>query len=273
MELLHTIQEVHKMFETAGSSPLLVTCNDFNDWVCKYDQHSQYLFNEILAAEFAKFWEIRVPETALIKVKDDHVPYEKYPGLSPKLFMKECFGSRFLKNTVEVNLSLVPSFREKGFVDKIQQKNDFLKIALFDIWLSNEDRNYGNNNLLLFFGPDNFYFFYAIDHVCIFNSTFLKYEITELTEDDTLLNTEIAKLLFGNKRKLTEIVDNLVEKFYLCSKDCEANLDAVLALMPVSWGIDIQDIKGRIQRNLFSEEWKKKCETTFREYVQSFIVN
>lgn len=165
------------------------------------------------------------------------------------------------------------SFREKSFTDKIHQKTDFLKITLFDIWLSNEDRNYGNNNLLLFFGPDNFYFFYAIDHVCIFNSTFLKHEITELTEDDTLLNTEIAKLFFGNKRKLTEIVDNLVEKFYLCTKDCEAYLDAALALMPVSCGIDIQDIRGKIRQNLFSDELKRRCETTFREYVQSFTVN
>lgn len=97
MELLHTIQEVHKMFDTSGSSPLLVTCNDFNDWVCKYDQHGQYLFNEVLAAEFAKFWEIRVPESAFIKVKDDHVPYAKYPRLSPKLFMKECFRLPLLK--------------------------------------------------------------------------------------------------------------------------------------------------------------------------------
>ena len=97
--------------------------------------------------------------------------------------------------------------------------------------------------------------------------------MVELTEDDTLLNTEIAKLLFGSKRKLTETVDNLVEKFYLCTKACEANLDAVLELIPESWGIDIEDIKSKIQQNLFSDEWKKKCEITFRAYVQSFIIN
>ncbi|WP_442787271.1 HipA family kinase [Flavobacterium suncheonense] len=273
MQLLHTIQEVHKMFNTTGSSPLLVTCNDFNDWVCKYDQHTQYLFNEVLAAEFAKFWNINVPETCLITVNEEHVPYDKFPSLSPNLFMKECFGSRLIENTVDVNLALVPVLREKNFIEKIKQKTDFLNIALFDIWLSNEDRHYGNNNLLLYYSPENYYFFYAIDHVCIFNSAFLKREIVELTEEDTILNTEIAKLLFGSKRKLTEIVDNLVEKFYLCTKDCETNLDLILALIPESWGIDKQDIKGKIEQNLFSDEWKKKCEITFREYVQSFIVN
>lgn len=55
MELLHTIQEVHKMFDTPGSSPLLVTCNDFNDWVCKYDQHGQYLFNEVWLPSLLSF--------------------------------------------------------------------------------------------------------------------------------------------------------------------------------------------------------------------------
>lgn len=37
MQVLHTIEDIHKVFDTQGSSPLLVTCEDFRDWVCKYD--------------------------------------------------------------------------------------------------------------------------------------------------------------------------------------------------------------------------------------------
>lgn len=54
MKQLYTIQKVHTIFETGGSSPLLVTCNDYNEWVCKYDKFSNYLFNELIASEFAK---------------------------------------------------------------------------------------------------------------------------------------------------------------------------------------------------------------------------
>ena len=73
MKVLSTIEEVHKIFDTAGSSPLLVTCDDFNDWVCKYDRFPKYLFNELFASEFAKLWNINTPKTALINVKTEHI--------------------------------------------------------------------------------------------------------------------------------------------------------------------------------------------------------
>lgn len=58
MKILQTIEEVHRIFDTQGSTPLLVTCNDLNDWVCKYDKFPKYLFNELIASEFAKLFEI-----------------------------------------------------------------------------------------------------------------------------------------------------------------------------------------------------------------------
>lgn len=273
MKVLSTIEEVHKIFKTAGSSPLLVTCDDFNDWVCKYDRFPKYLFNELFASEFAKLWNINTPETAFIKVKTEHIPFDKYPQLQPAYFEKQCFGSLYLKNTKEIDLSIVPLFREKSFRDKIQHKSDFLKIALFDIWLANEDRNYNNFNLLLHYSPNNLYFFYAIDHVNIFNSSFLNYGITELTEDETIIKTELAKLLFGNVRKLTEIVDKLVDNFYLCTIECEENLDVIFDLLPDSWLIDKADIRLKMQQHLFNDEWKKQCEVNFRTFIQSFILN
>ena len=77
MKILHTIEEVHKIFNTTGSSPLLVSCNDFNDWVCKYDKFPKYLFNELVTSEFARLWNINTPETALIKVKNEHIPFDR----------------------------------------------------------------------------------------------------------------------------------------------------------------------------------------------------
>lgn len=272
MKQLQTIQEVHKMFTTTGSNPLLVTCNDLNDWVCKYDQHPKYLFNELLASEFAKLWRINVPETSLIKVKREHIPFEKYPKLQPNLFDKDCFGSLFLQNTKEIDLTIIPLFREKSFRDKITEKSDFLKIALFDIWLANEDRTYGNNNLLLHYAKDNRLSFYAIDHVDIFNSSFFNYGLEPLTDDYTIINTDLAKLLFASDRKLGETVNKLVESFYLCTKDCEINLDNILALVPNSWAIDTVDIKAKMEQYLFNNAWKKQCEDNFRAFIHSLIL-
>lgn len=260
------------MFPTTGSNPLLVTCNDLNDWVCKYDKFPNYLFNELVASEFGKLWRINIPETSLIKVHKEHVPNKKFPKLQPNLFNKDCFGSLYLENTKEIDLTFIPLFKEKSFRDKILVKSDLLKIALFDIWLANEDRNYNNNNLLLHYAQNNSLSFYAIDHVAIFNSSFFNYGIQALTEDESILNTELAKLLFASDRKLGETVNKLVESFYLCIKDCETNLDNILALIPNSWAIDTVDIKAKMEQYLFNDAWGKQCENNFRAFIHSLIL-
>lgn len=101
----------------------------------------------------------------------------------------------------------------------------------------------------------------------------MNYGIAELTEDDSIIKTELAKLLFGNVRKLTEIVDNLVENFYLCAIECEKNLEVIFDLIPESWLIDKADIRDKMHQHLFSDKWKNQCEINFRTFIQSFILN
>ncbi len=273
MKLRSTIEEVHKVFDTSGSTPLLVTCDDFRDWVCKYDKFPKYLFNELIASEFAKIWGIRTPETCFIKVKKEHIPLNKYPRLQLNWFEKECFGSLYLANTKEIDKTLIGMFKDKSFRDKISDKEDFLKIALFDIWIANEDRNHNNFNLLLYISIEKLYFFYAIDHVNIFNMSFLEYGISDLTEDDSIIKTDFAKLLFSKNKNLMSIMENLVKNFYLCVEECKQRLDEILKLVPNSWNIDIEQIRTRIVHNLFADQWLMQCEANFREFVQSFIIN
>ena len=96
MVTLQTIEEIHRLFPTMGSSPALVTCDDFRDWVCKYDRSPLNLFNELIAAKFAQIWELMTPEVCFIQVKQDHVPLQKFPQLQYDFFNKECFGSLYL---------------------------------------------------------------------------------------------------------------------------------------------------------------------------------
>lgn len=272
MQRLQTIEEVHRIFPTSGSSPILVTCDDFKDWVCKYDKSPMNLFNELLATKFAEIWGIKTPEIALIKVKKEHVPQDKFPKIPTHLFDKDCFGSLYLESSKEIDHSIIPLFKEQSFRDKLGDKEDFLKIALFDIWMANEDRNHNNFNLLLYASPDKMNFFYAIDHVNIFNSSFLNYGITDITEEESIIKTDLAKILFGKNKQLTQIVNNLIESFYLCSVECYNQLDEILDLIPDSWDIDRDKTKNKIVQNLFTEEWNQICETKFREFVQSFII-
>lgn len=273
MKALQTIEEVHLVFETTGSRPLLVTCNDFNFWVCKYDRYPQSLFKELIASRFATIFKIKTPDTAFIKVNPSHIPIDKFPNLNLMLFEKECFGSLYLENSKEVDLSTLSMFKEKSFRNKIADKSDFLKIALFDIWMANEDRSHNNFNLLLYASSEQLNFFYAIDHVNIFNTGFLDIDITDLTEDDSIIKTDLAKILFGRKKNLSKMVDIMIENFYLCTDECERGLDDILSLVPESWNIDINQIRQKIIDNLFTNTWKNQCESKFREFVQSFILN
>ena len=54
---MKAIQPIIKRFYTYGSSPILVMGNDNQLWVCKYNDYNK-LFNELLAAELAKIWNI-----------------------------------------------------------------------------------------------------------------------------------------------------------------------------------------------------------------------
>lgn len=271
MKLLHTIENIHKIFETAGSHPLLGTCDDLQDWVCKYDRFPVYLFNELLAAEFARIWKIRVPEIALITVKEEHIPKVMMPPLQKNWFQKECFGSLYLENSSEIDLTTLALFKDKNFRDKIKSKSDFLKIALFDIWLSNEDRNYNNSNLLLHISPEHYYFFYAIDHVAIFNSSSLKTGIYQITEDESIIKTDLAKILFSKNKHTEKIILDLSKNFYLCVTECKNKLDEILQKVPASWEINGDDIKSKLENSIFTEDWQKSCDTTFRDFVQPLI--
>jgi hypothetical protein len=226
-----------------------------------------------VASEFAKLWGIKTPETCLIKVAKEHIPIDKFPNLRFDWFEKECFGSLFLRNSKEIDLSILFMFKEQAFRNKLRNKEDFLKIALFDIWIANEDRNNNNFNLLLCTTEEQLNFFYAIDHVNIFNSGILPHGIAEITEDDSIIKTDLAKILFEKNKEVKDIVDNLAVSFYENIDNCETELKIILDLVPESWGIDIEEVEKRIRNNIFTEDWKLSCEKNFREFVQSFIVN
>jgi len=55
MELLFSIEDVIKQFDTSGSRPLLVHASDMEFYICKYPYHSydHKLLNEYLAYHFA----------------------------------------------------------------------------------------------------------------------------------------------------------------------------------------------------------------------------
>jgi len=223
LQLLNTLHKPDKIYST-GEVPILVTCEDFQSYICKHGRLSaSHLFNELIASRFANILEIKTPKICLINVLEDHLLSEVANILQPAYFKKPCFGSLYLESSKEIDSIIVHSFEDPTFRRKVKNKEDFLMIALFDIWLSNEDRNHNNSNLLLDFTNNEEYYFYAFDHNSIFNSNSLHHGLFQISENESIINTDLAKILFKPGRNLTEIVDKIVEKFYLCTSKCEVD--------------------------------------------------
>lgn len=273
MQNRYSIQEVIKIFDTGGSHPLLVTCDDLNDWVCKYDRSTLNLFNEYLAHHFASIWGLRTPDIASVTVQPQHIPVHWQHTLQPHLFRKACFGSKFIENAKLIDLTLLSSFQDYNFRRKIVNKADFLKIALFDLWLANEDRSHNNFNMLLEFEGVKMYFLCPIDHVMLFNSAHLDYQIALLTDDASIINTTLAQALFKTDRRLGEYVSEIIENFYLCTTVCQQQLLNILSAVPVSWGIDVAQVEQRLEDNIFLDDWKHQCERQFRSLIHQYIVS
>lgn len=245
--------------------------DDFNQWVCKYKDENK-LFNELLASEFAKLWDIKIPETALVYIGYDDcvLPFSNKKGLERRFFDRECFGSLFLKDTIEIDNTIL---NDKTFIRRIKNKENFLKIALFDIWLSNEDRSSNNYNLLLHGSGGRYVLLYVIDHTEIFNSSMAYYDnntIVEITEYDTVLNSTFAKLLYNNS-EITSHTNYLLGNFHNFVNTCKNNVSSILNQVPKSWNIDLQNYCTKIDF-IFSNKWLEVCEGIFREYTQKYII-
>ncbi len=137
--------------------------------------------------------------------------------------------------------------------------------------MGNEDRSHNNYNLLLGSDPD--YVFMPIDHERCFNGNSVTVErgFVILTEDETLLNTELASLVFRNFKALPKLIDEIAANYYLWVADCEKSLENAINAMPDQWGIQKEDRIALLKSTLFQKDWIDECNTTFKQYAIRFL--
>lgn len=221
------------------------------------------MFHELLVGGFAKLWELAVPDFCLVQVKPDHV--EDHPILQRSFFNTLCFGSKYEGNCAEIDefyadMSLPGKKRFK-------HKFEFLKIGLFDIWMANEDRKFNNYNLLI--DVENGNRFVPIDHDAIFNTGNLDKGLVLLTEDESLINTDLTRKLFSVKElRKKDFLENTKNDYYLCVGKCKQNTGKILQEIPPEWGIDVAEYQNLLDSHLFNEEWIDGCFTHFQELIQ-----
>jgi hypothetical protein len=175
-----------------------------------------------------------VPDFSFIRVNYEHV---KDFNLPKHFFERTCFGSKYSRYYQELNhFTAKPDIKkQKAYVEN---RNDLLKIALFDLWLANEDRNFNNMNLLI--DVNSSYSYVPIDHGAIFNSKALYNRIGLLSENESLVKTDIVTLLFPKFEYPIDLILQLEESFYLCTAKCKQNYNEIVKSVPSDWDIKPQ---------------------------------
>ncbi|TDB69142.1 HipA family kinase [Arundinibacter roseus] len=262
MQSHHSIEAIEKVFQTQ-ERPVLVSCEDYRDYVCKY-RYTDRQFKELIAWAFLNQWGLSVPEAALISVKRDHVSdVALKEGARYNYFERPIFGSLYL-----------PSANEINNLTYAQPDNriDLLKIALFDLWLANEDRNHNNYNLLLVSQSNGKKMIHPIDHGLCFNSTSIGVgSLSVLTEDESLLSSNYCKTLYANSNVVARDCETVLDSFRKNVRLCKKTLPEILNFVPPPWRIDSQEVQSWMDENLFSEKWLSSTQNTFRQYVQLYL--
>jgi len=257
-----TIIKKENVFNTRGSYPVLVYCDDLSYYVVKYKRNRKAtnLFNEYIGASFLKLWDLAIPDFEFIDVKNEHVPLGLHSDISPHYFESTCFGSKFSRSYSDVSqiLGESPQMWKEQFV----HKNELLFIALFDIWTANEDRNINNANLMYDLSDGNR--FIPIDHQHIFNSSSSESKLSQLTSNDSILSYQPLRQLFKkNEIQKQELVVEIRDKYYFYIDECHQNLDKILEKIPEDWNINTNDYVKLLDSQIFNQEWVEDCWENF----------
>lgn len=259
---LESIKNIEKQFHT-GEEPVMVLCSDLNPYICKYMRSSATSYKltcEFIGSQYAKAWGLTTPDVAFVWIKDHHWNKLRVPHL----LNVPSIGSKYMEGVIDISSS---TYRE--LQTSADQLSDLLKIALFDIWISNEDRNINNANLMYQIDKDRIV---AIDFGCIFNTATFDSPLSQLTLTDTILYSDLFKELSSGFKNSTisRIINNLKQYYTLALERSAKQNECILMQIPVEWSISDKIVKTKIEE-LFDNNWIKASWENFVENVEENI--
>jgi len=262
--------EKHNIKDTA-CKPILVFCSDLEFYYCKYNtgfSSADRLLREYLSACFLEEWKLAVPDFAFIRIKKEHILSDL--GIPFRYFDSLCFGSRKIENAAEVTRFITETnqYQKRKFINLF----DYLRIALFDIWVANDDRNHNNYNLLIQ-AEEGKYRFVPIDHEAVFNSGNIDKPLYTISENSSLITAPLCLRLFSAKELSNKgRIDEMKDYFYLCVINCKQKLPQIINNVPEDWKINLALSLSYLENHLFVKKWIDECWDTFVTYLQ-FTIN
>jgi len=248
--------------------PIIIHASDLNFYYCKYHNlvgAAHRLFKEMLIASFLDSWQFNHAPVALIRVLPEHIPADL--TIPRNRFDAVCFGLQKLEDAFDLNQMSEDVLT--GIRNKKGLKADVLKLAFFDIWVANEDRQINNYNILYkLVGKE--YKLFPIDHEACFNSQNFENGLVQITYEDSLIYSSFFSKLF--KTHKFKNIENLKESFYLCALSCRQNLNRYLQNIPPEWNFNLPEKEAELNQFLMNDDWFEECWHTFLEFLQYFAV-
>ena len=139
--------------------------------------------------------------------------------------------------------------------------SQLLRIALFDLWLTNEDRTCNNYNLLYDLQLGNIV---SIDYGGIFNSGILNNAVYQLNPADSILSSNLYSRL---KPKMSDrLMDHIKSQYLRSIKKCKRITQMVLDSIPEEWNVEKYVIKNKLGE-VFVDGWISDTWGNFEQMI------
>jgi len=235
----HRTLSIISQYDTEGHSPLKVIADDFKTYVLKFPKNrydANSILKEFLCHYLLTCWSIPTPPIAGLTIPHDLLINSPLISKRDRGLIGDnvCFGSQLIVEAIELNDFI--EAKNKTSQKRILNSNDLFKIALFDLWIENEDRRPTNNNILLC--PDKKGFIInAIDHAFTFstlNFNELTYPTLNFSDNDSILFSTIGKSIIQSTKLNREFYIKSEEMFYLCIENVANSFSQIIDNLPVN---------------------------------------
>lgn len=269
---LKKVIAITKQYTTSGHSPFLVLTDDFEQYVLKPPLNSSdrlAIVREFICNQLLNIWNIKTPSAATLCLSNDLLISDFVQNKRSLQEYDTFFGSFYESNSIDLQKFFGAS--SKVGQRRIANIADLLDIALFDIWVENDDRKPSNNNIIL--KPVNKSFqILPIDNALTFASMSfesLNPEYVSFSDNDSILFSPLGLSAIGLAKKNRDWWLIAQEKFYLCTQDAERNFQQICDHLPIDYGLSSQE-SDCLKSFLFNPERNKKVFEQF-SYIVSTV--
>ena len=262
IQTLYSAKQIEQQFHT-GEEPVMVMCSDVNIYVCKYMRSSATAYKlacEFIGTNLAKVWQLNTPDIVLVNIRSAH-----WEGINVSHSLSApSIGFRWLDGVVDITPSTYAKVPAKA-----ETLAQLMRIALFDFWVANEDRNANNANLMYDVTREQLV---SIDYGCIFNTATFNYSLSQLTSTDTILWSDLFHhLLQGTDRQTClAIADRLKADYEECLERSKSVVAEIITEIPQEWNVPLEIVSEKL-RQLFDKQWTEAVWDNFMECLNENI--